>query len=250
MEKRPGYRRWEELKTIRHAFRRDFGVLNEQAKAITKLKELRMEEEKVDEYVMEFETISPRSRYNEVALLQAFKKGLTERLWKRVNNLDPGPGMLDEYKAAAVCTQTKENQEKIENALWRRKPTTYVIIAAQSTDSATPPLPTQNSRSSRSPQHVVGPNGKTLQEYFQRMRGRCTGCGSDGHRKEACDQKDTTCNHCQMKGHLVRVCIDKFLGRPAGGRAQSRQRVAASTETPFTLFPDEGPSTTTTSDFQ
>ena len=59
MEKRPGYRRWEELKTIRHVFRQDFGVLNEQAKAITKLEELRIEEGKVNEYVMEFETIAP-----------------------------------------------------------------------------------------------------------------------------------------------------------------------------------------------
>ena len=250
VEREPGYRRWEELKTIRHAFKKDFGVLNEQAKAITKLEELRMEDGKIDKYVTDFETIAPRSGYNEVALLQSFKKGLTEHLRKRVNNLDPGPETLDEYKAAAVRTQTKENQEKIENALWRRKPSTYITIAAQSTDSATPPLPTQNPRSPRSPQHVVGPNGKTLLEYFQKLRRRCTGCGSDAHRKDACDQKDTTCNYCQMKGHLVRICIDKFLGRPAGGRAQSRQRVAASTETPFTLFPDEGPSIATTSDFQ
>ena len=224
-------------------------MLNEQAKAITKLEELRMEEGKVDEYVTEFETIAPRSGFNEVALLQAFKKGLTERLRKRVNNLDPGPETLDEYKAAAVRTQTKENQEKIENALWRRKPSNYITIAAQSTDSTTLPLPAQTPRPSRSPQHVVGPNGKTLLEYFQRMKGRCTGCGSDGHRKEACDQKGTTCNHCQAKGRLVRVCINKFLGRPAGGRAQSRQRIAASTETPFTLFPNEEPSTASTSDF-
>ena len=56
-----------------------------------------------------------------MALLQSFKKGLTEHLQKRVNKLDPGPTTLNEYIAAAVHTQTKENQEKIENVLWRRR---------------------------------------------------------------------------------------------------------------------------------
>ncbi|KAF9262714.1 hypothetical protein L218DRAFT_866855, partial [Marasmius fiardii PR-910] len=84
-----------------------------------------------------------------------------------------------------------------------------------------------------------GPSSRTLAEYFQLMKGKCTGCGINTHCKEACDQKDTVCDYCKGKGHFAQVCIDRFLGQLAGGHVQARQHVAASTGTPFTLFPED-----------
>ena len=86
---------------------------------------------------------------------------------------------------------------------------------------------------------VVGPNRRTLAEYYSNMKKRCIGCGALGHRHEACQHKDKVCDYCKGKGHLKTVCSDRFLGRAQGGRAQRGQQVAASSETPFSLFSDD-----------
>ena len=87
---------------------------------------------------------------------------------------------------------------------------------------------------------VTGPNGRTLGEYYRAMRGRCTGCGSQACQHEVCPHKEKVCDYCKGKGHLKSVCSDRYLGRAQGGRVQQGQQVAASSETPFSLFSDEG----------
>ena len=84
------------------------------------LEKLRMTDGKLDEYITFFETIAPHTRINNIGLLQYFKKGLTEYLRQRLNYLDPSPDTLDEYKAATVQIQTQANQERIENAEWKK----------------------------------------------------------------------------------------------------------------------------------
>jgi hypothetical protein len=87
-------------------------------------------------------------------------------------------------------------------------------------------------------------NGKTRDEFLKLMRNRCFCCGASGHMKYQCSHKDSTCNYCARKGHLDRVCQDKFLGleKNRGKRSQG-QRIAATTGNDFfTLFPNE-PST-------
>src|SRR5687767_7979773 len=59
---------WAKLKTLRHRFQEDFGVLNEKAKATTDLEKLRMEDGKLDSYITSFETIAPRTKFNDEAL--------------------------------------------------------------------------------------------------------------------------------------------------------------------------------------
>ena len=96
---------------------------------------------------------------------------------------------------------------------------------------------------------VIGPNGKSLAEYFAQMRGRCLGCGLTTHRKEACTFKTQECNYCKGIGHKREVCIDRFLGRQEGGRAPKRQRIAASSETSFSLFAEDSADPSSSTDF-
>ena len=96
---------------------------------------------------------------------------------------------------------------------------------------------------------VIGPNGKSLAEYFALMRSRCLGCGLTTHRKDACPVKTQECSYCKGIGHKREVCIDRFLGRQEGGRAPKRQRIAASSETLFSLFAENNVLPTQSADF-
>ena len=95
-------------------------------------------------------------------------------------------------------------------------------------------------------------NGKTRDDFLQKMKGRCFGCGSDDHIKSACSWKTEKCRYCARTGHVERVCQDKFLGvergrdnrTRRGGGGGTAQWVAANT--PFSLFDDETPALNTT----
>ena len=75
-------RRWQTLQSIRHRFRNDFGVLDEEGKAHTDMEKLSMAGDyaRLDDYITAFETIAPRTGYNDKALLRFFKKGLNDPL--------------------------------------------------------------------------------------------------------------------------------------------------------------------------
>jgi hypothetical protein len=89
--------------------------------------------------------------------------------------------------------------------------------------------------------HTNSRNGKTRDEFLKLMRNRCFCCGASGHMKYQCGHKDSTCNYCARKGHLDRVCQDKFLGLEKNrGKHSQGQRIAATTGNDFfTLFPNE-----------
>lgn len=89
-------------------------------------------------------------------------------------------------------------------------------------------------------------NGRTRDQFTEKMKGRCYGCGSSAHIKRDGNHAGVKCDYCQRLGHFSSVCQDKFLGlaRNRGLNPPARrQRVAANTnpDAPFTLFPEEGP---------
>ena len=150
---------------------------------------------------------------------------------------------LHDIRSRSLIAVKAEGRHKMSRAMdgepeWRRRTTTPAVVVAA---TATPPsVVSTTTPQSGQCREVTGPNGRTLAEYYTQMRRRCIGCGQLGHRHEACPHKDKVCDYCRGKGHLRTVCSDRFLGRPQGGRAQRGQQVAASSETPFSLFSDEG----------
>jgi len=94
------------------------------------------------------------------------------------------------------------------------------------------------------------PSGRTREQFTKKMKGKCYGCGSSAHIKRDGNHAGVKCDYCQRPGHFSTVCQDKFLGHACNRGLNPppfhRQRVAANTDTPFTLFPEEGPPSFTT----
>jgi hypothetical protein len=64
---------------------------------------------------------------------------------------------------------------------------------------------------------------RTREEFMQRMRGKCFGCGSAGHTKKDGNHEHDLCSYCKRMGHRVMVCMDKFLGRPQSQKAAATE---------------------------
>jgi hypothetical protein len=135
----------------------------------------------LDDYITAFETIAPRTGYNDKALLRFFKKGLNDPLRRRITNLDPGPDTLEEYKRAAVRIQSRWEQERIESVEFRRKPATAPTTTPVAIKAVAPATPQATS----TPPTAVG---KMTPEEFA----RCI--------------KDKLCHRCRQPGHFAANC--------------------------------------------
>ena len=201
----------------------------------------------------EFDTLAPRTLYDDEALKTDFETGLLPALRSRIYMMTPAPTTLQGWKDAAVTLHSQWEREKTLHGNRDRKPAAQTTIAATPTPRAAASTANLAAASTSDPRpalrEVIGPNGKSLADYFALMKGRCSGCGLTTHRKEACTLKTQECSYCKGIGHKREVCIDRFLGRQEGGRAPKRQRIAASSETPFSLFAEDSAVPSTSTDF-
>jgi hypothetical protein len=101
-QKKEGERQWESLKTLCHAFKKHFVVLNEKFKAKAAWHELTQWYGKMDEYIKKFKEIAPKTLINKEGLLVYFQKGLIPSICKKLWDAQPGPDMLEEWKEVAV----------------------------------------------------------------------------------------------------------------------------------------------------
>ena len=88
--------------------------------------------------------------------------------------------------------------------------------------------------------NTVGPNGRSFDDFVKAMKGKCFGCGAGGHGRKDCTRANSTCSFCGRKGHHDKICRDRFMGYERGhGLAPRHQRVAATMDEDFSLFPDQ-----------
>ena len=67
-DKEAGDRRWEDLKTLQHAFQKHFAVLNEKDEAKAQLAELVQVYGKMDDCIKKFKEIAPKTKINDVVM--------------------------------------------------------------------------------------------------------------------------------------------------------------------------------------
>jgi hypothetical protein len=214
------------------AFRLRFESIEPEMEAEEAIKHLQQgKNQKVAEYAQVFKDVGSRTGLSDRDLLSRFYGGLHKEIRKNivVTNIAQGVAKtLDEAIKRAIAVDT-----------YLRDPSMNDQHSSRSLAPANPapdPYAMDISAAQTS-------NGKTRDDFLARMRRRCYGCGSQSHEKKNCPHRETTCRYCSRKGHLEAVCQDKFTGAERGRglkkQTNRRQQISATSEAPFSLFPDE-----------
>jgi len=209
------------------ALRLRFQATNDADAAQRELTTITQGKKTVAEYAARFQQVASRTGYSDADLMSRFKANLCDnsKVWLSVATFRNKPKDLDTL--IAIATECDADMRNVKSDT-RSAPTAAVDPNAMEIDATR----TQATRRPSAP----GPNGRTREEFTRLMRGRCYGCGDTRHIKSAGNHGGEKCNYCARMGHRETVCQDRFLGHPKGrGNAQ---RVAATSEAPFSLFTD------------
>jgi len=212
------------------AFKARFMVADDRLLAQRELEGFSQGNRTVAEYAARFQDIGARTEYSNEDLMARFKRGLSKdaRLWLGMASLANTPTTLDALVQLAIKCD-----------FHMREPTPSGRSHSQYTPTNTVP---QRDPYAMEIDATKGPNGRTRDDYFVKMEGRCFGCGSKDHLKADGNHSKLKCGYCARTGHFETVCQDKFLGyaRGRGARKGKGQRVAATQDSQqFTLFPGE-----------
>jgi hypothetical protein len=201
------------------AFRARFLPIDEESEARRELGRLR-QTASVPDYVAQFKQIAARTGYSTADQYTRFYDGLKGEIKDALVYGEKAKDLEDlEKKASAIDFRRREREGERKGERSGYRPSGSADPMAMDIDA------TQF--------------GRSRAEFMEKMKGRCYGCGSMSHIKSEGGHSSVVCSYCKRKGHLERVCQDKFMGKPPGGFRPHRQISASSEARPFTLFEDE-----------
>jgi len=218
--------RWD---TFVDAFKARFQAMDDTLAAQRELDSVRQGTKTIADYAARFQAVAGRTNFSSADLMARFRQGLNEQSRNLValGTLDEAsrPTTLDGLVRKAVALEAHMTAASGRGAAPfgaspppRRDPYAMEIDATRSS------------------------NGRTVEEFKRLMRGRCYGCGGQGHNKRDCETtKGRICAYCERPNHKETVCQDKFMGVARGRGRKQQARVAATVMEEFTLFPEETP---------
>ncbi|TFY55576.1 hypothetical protein EVG20_g9270 [Dentipellis fragilis] len=167
-------------------FDSDFKPLNDSAEAQVAINHLSMGTQPVVDYIMEFEALSPRTGYDNIALVHFFKKGLNRALFEKCMTTYPTPKDLNDWKGRAHDC----------NAQWLELQCEQRARLARNTTLRTPGMAghTTTPAAARSPQRAITLTKLSEQEcQCLSKEGACFRCRQKGHMSFECPQNQTPC---------------------------------------------------------
>ena len=210
-------------------FNRRFQAGDDVTQSKKELVQLTQGRKTVAQYAADFQEIAGRTKWSDGDLKDRFEDGLADAVheWLSIAKLTKEPATLQE-----LIDLASRWDYSIRNGRSRGTAPRPQHCAAPAD-----PMAMEIDASCPSP---TGPNGRSYEDFVKAMRGKCFGCRGGGHGRKDCTRANSTCSFCGRKGHHDKICRDRFMGFERGrGLAPRRQRVAASMEEEFSLFPDQ-----------
>lgn len=200
---------YDDWKGFAKAFLAHFQVQNSRAEAILAIQTIEMGDRSCEAYNTEFRSYMTRSGYNEVALIEEYKRGLNGRLLDKCHDQENLPTTLAGWMERAANLDRQYRIRKREKARFKtEKP-------APKATSAPPPRPffpsfrpAAQSTPTPPPPRPADPNAMDI----------------DAHRRQG------LCFTCHQKGHISRDCpnkTQKFNTRTIDIRALTEDERAA-----------------------
>lgn len=154
----------------------------------------------IDKFITTFERYSGATGYNDVALQEAFKKGLSPGLVSRIANTFPAPANFTEYKKCAVTLQVAYLARKAEETHWGTK-SRFVPRTGQT-------LPTPASSATRNYRTNVG---EGMTRRINAIDTPDTSSFSPPLTKLTAEERqrlvnEKKCFKCRQLGHVAKFC--------------------------------------------
>lgn len=155
-----------------------------------------------DEYIVSFQEHELLTGYDDIALVEAFKRGLNEPLRKNIYTFKELPKTLLEWKNAARILDRQYRESLMYRNLTPRTPAnTRAVRNVTGTPSSSSPSPAASS--SRTTYSPVKVEPKSEASLAVKRTGNCHICGSPEHWANKCPQKKG-----KGKGRNIRVVTE------------------------------------------
>jgi hypothetical protein len=178
--------------------RETFGDPDEQLTAQQRLNKMKQERgQRMEDFVIEFRQQARRSGYNDIALMDIFKRSIHPKILEKLYGSQYQANSLEELYGMST---------RFDN-LWRE----YQHFTGSNTGNMTRHIPYQPKPAPKTAfKDATGTtytgSGQPMEIGRQKGGKTCFYCGIKGHVAAVCKQKLGGCFKCKQKGHAIKDC--------------------------------------------
>jgi len=126
-ERRQGVLLVETVEELFTKMRKEFREFDEESRKVDELRLLEQEGRTCNEYVQIFKKISRGSEYEGRPLIEEFKRGLNENIWRRLAEAELPPMTIKEWWEGLVRLDKNLKQSRVEEKVLRGKGAVWVV---------------------------------------------------------------------------------------------------------------------------
>lgn len=187
---------WTEFKQT--SIRNMFGDSDRAATARLHIQDVKMGKGTAEEYIVSFQEHEILSKFGDVALVEAFKRGLNSSLLQRIYALPTMPTTLVEWKEWSRKLDRQYREAQIFQKATRPAPANNSNSSRPAAKAQNVPSSSSSPASATTSRSPVKQEPKTDASLSIKRKGECHICGSPDHWANRCPQR-------KKKGQNIRV---------------------------------------------